>query len=204
MLRAICLASSDAWCFAPVGSSVISHCSQRFLSLFGIATSHQAESASILSVTDRRLAEGCRALGLPPGWIEQHFKSGSSTEDLSTASKTEGLGTIVVSRKTVLDSTGRPIGRLLLLRPETGSGIPGSVWHRAVAARKELAVLSARETEILNLISTGLTNKAVARAANISEKTVEKHRANIMRKLGARSAADLIRCVTEASILAES
>ena len=64
-------------------------------------------------------------------------------------------------------------------------------------------MLSTRESEILDLVFSGLTNKAAAGRANISEKTVEKHRANIMRKLRVRSSTDLIRRVTEASLISD-
>lgn len=52
--------------------------------------------------------------------------------------------------------------------------------------------LSSREREILQLIIEGHTNNAVAIALNISIKTVEKHRASIMRKLDVHSFPELI------------
>ena len=56
-----------------------------------------------------------------------------------------------------------------------------------------LATLTPREHEVLNIVANGETNKVIADELGISEKTVEFHRANIMKKLGARSLADLIR-----------
>ena len=52
-------------------------------------------------------------------------------------------------------------------------------------------VLTLREREILKLIAEGNSNKEMARYLHISVKTVEKHRANLMRKIGAKSAADV-------------
>ncbi len=52
--------------------------------------------------------------------------------------------------------------------------------------------LSRREEEILAQIGRGLRGKAIAQALGISEFTVRKHRANMMRKLGLRSAVALI------------
>jgi DNA-binding CsgD family transcriptional regulator len=43
----------------------------------------------------------------------------------------------------------------------------------------------------------GASSKEAARRLGISPRTVEFHRANIMRKLGARNTADLLRCVLE-------
>ena len=61
------------------------------------------------------------------------------------------------------------------------------------AARERFAQLSAREREVLGLIVTGLTNKEIGRALDLSPRTVETHRANLFAKLQAASLAQLIR-----------
>jgi len=53
--------------------------------------------------------------------------------------------------------------------------------------------LTSREREILQLVAEGQSNKAAAAALGISVKTIEAHRANIMRKLHLRSVSDLVR-----------
>ena len=53
--------------------------------------------------------------------------------------------------------------------------------------------LTPREREIVQLVAEGKSNKEVADALDISIKTVETHRANIMSKLDLRSIADLVR-----------
>lgn len=53
--------------------------------------------------------------------------------------------------------------------------------------------LTKRETEILKLIVAGNTNKKIAQKIYRTERTVEYHRHQLMRKLGARSAADLVK-----------
>jgi len=53
--------------------------------------------------------------------------------------------------------------------------------------------LTKREREVLNLISEGYSNKQGALRMNISPRTFESHRAEAMRKLGARNTADLVR-----------
>jgi DNA-binding CsgD family transcriptional regulator len=55
--------------------------------------------------------------------------------------------------------------------------------------------LTPREHEVLNLVSGGVTNKEGAQLLKISPRTFEAHRAQIMRKLGARNVADLLRKV---------
>ncbi|MAD80004.1 MAG: hypothetical protein CMJ50_04055 [Planctomycetaceae bacterium] len=67
-------------------------------------------------------------------------------------------------------------------------------------AGAQLAMLSPRETEALQHVVAGRANKVIARRMDISEKTVEKHRASLMKKLRVRSVAELVRL----AMLAES
>jgi two-component system, LuxR family, response regulator FixJ len=63
--------------------------------------------------------------------------------------------------------------------------------HDAVAAR--FGSLSERECEVLDQIVHGAANKTIAATLGLSTKTVEVHRANVMRKTGAGSLAELVR-----------
>jgi FixJ family two-component response regulator len=58
--------------------------------------------------------------------------------------------------------------------------------------------LTRREREVLEQFASGASNKEAGRHLGISPRTIEDHRANIMKKLGARNAADLIRIVMTA------
>jgi len=60
-------------------------------------------------------------------------------------------------------------------------------------ARERFAQLSEREREVLGFIVSGLTNKEIGRALDLSPRTVETHRANLFAKLQAESLAQLIR-----------
>jgi DNA-binding NarL/FixJ family response regulator len=53
--------------------------------------------------------------------------------------------------------------------------------------------LTPRETEVVKLIAEGATNRQIAADLTISEKTVERHRANILGKLGMRDRVELTR-----------
>jgi FixJ family two-component response regulator len=59
--------------------------------------------------------------------------------------------------------------------------------------REPFETLSAREQQVMRLVTAGKMNKQVAADLGISEVTVKIHRAAVMRKMGARSLADLIR-----------
>jgi FixJ family two-component response regulator len=65
-----------------------------------------------------------------------------------------------------------------------------------VASR--LAALTAREREVFELIAQGRLNKQIAAECGTVEKTIKFHRANLMRKLGVRTVADLVRLAERA------
>ena len=65
------------------------------------------------------------------------------------------------------------------------------------AARERWLQLSPREREVLALIVEGLSNKAIARALDLSPRTVEAHRAHVFEKLQAESLAQLVRGYAE-------
>jgi DNA-binding NarL/FixJ family response regulator len=61
--------------------------------------------------------------------------------------------------------------------------------------------LSTREREIVQLLAEGNSNKDIARALNISVKTAETHRSNVMRKMGFESLAELVRYAIRNNII---
>ena len=63
--------------------------------------------------------------------------------------------------------------------------------------------LTAREREVLRLTSDGLSGAAVAEQLYISPRTVETHRANIMRKLGVKNQKELIRYSVQRGLTAK-
>ena len=74
---------------------------------------------------------------------------------------------------------------------QAGDGVrtPGVMF----ASNSGQKPLTKREREVLNLISEGCSNKQGALRMRISPRTFESHRAEAMRKLGARNTADLVR-----------
>jgi FixJ family two-component response regulator len=65
--------------------------------------------------------------------------------------------------------------------------------RRLAAVRQAHDGLSAREREVMSLMVDGLMNKQIAGRLGVSEPTVKGHRLQIMRKMGVRSFADLVR-----------
>ena len=66
---------------------------------------------------------------------------------------------------------------------------------------KLASLLTPREREVLGLIARGLTNKQIAAKLNLSLKTVDTHRTNLMQKLDIHSTAELVRFALDAGLI---
>jgi FixJ family two-component response regulator len=66
--------------------------------------------------------------------------------------------------------------------------------------RGRIALLTAREFDVLRYVITGMLNKQIAYELGIAEKTVKVHRGRIMGKLGVDSVAELVRLAEKAGI----
>ncbi len=67
--------------------------------------------------------------------------------------------------------------------------------------RKRPEALTEREQEILQLIWSGLKNKEIAQRLKISVKTVEAHRANMMKKVRVSNAAQLLNAAIQEGMI---
>jgi hypothetical protein len=65
--------------------------------------------------------------------------------------------------------------------------------------RRRIGHLTPREREVLDLVTKGKANKVIAGDLDVSQRTVEIHRARVMEKMGASSLAHLVRMVIEAA-----
>jgi DNA-binding NarL/FixJ family response regulator len=68
-----------------------------------------------------------------------------------------------------------------------------SMQHEQDSDLEAHGPLTSREREVLRLVASGLTSAQIAEQLSISPRTAETHRANMMRKLGLRNQAELIR-----------
>jgi DNA-binding CsgD family transcriptional regulator len=90
-----------------------------------------------------------------------------------------------------IDDAEPKAGRAAQAQRPAGSELAGSHGQKR---------LTRREREVLRLISEGYSNKQGALRMQISPRTFESHRAEAMRKLGARNTADLVRAALLHSI----
>lgn len=91
----------------------------------------------------------------------------------------------------LIDAIERASERLVGSRAETDD---------VSAIRARHAGLSERERQVLESVVAGLPNKTIAYDLNISPRTVEVHRANVMAKMQAKSLAELVRMTLAAEL----
>ncbi len=123
-----------------------------------------------------KLQERLRACG---NGIPLIFLSAHGTIDMAVDVMQKGAVTFLakpVGTEKLLDA----LDRALAESPVFGN-VPG-----------DAAALSDREREVVRLVASGLTNRAIAERFGLSKRTIEFFRAGAMRKLGCRNAAALI------------
>ncbi|MEP3226479.1 MAG: LuxR C-terminal-related transcriptional regulator [Parasphingorhabdus sp.] len=159
--------------------------------------------------------------GYDPGFIigrNCRFLSGPATEPWLTEEIRRG----VRERKPVLveilnyKKDGTPFQNAVLVAPlfddegtlefflgsqvEIDSDGPSLAKARRIRATEIVKELSKRQREVLRYIAKGLLNKQIAHELNLSERTIKMHRAILMKRLEAPSAADMVRLAVEAGM----
>ena len=89
-----------------------------------------------------------------------------------------------------------------LIGAESTGAALGSLKLREARARSRVQRLTRREREVLAGVAVGLSNRLIGEQLEISPRTVEIHRANMLTKMGAQHTSEAIRIAIEASLVA--
>src|SRR5262245_1455212 len=89
----------------------------------------------------------------------------------------------------------------IYLSPSVSTRVARAFGNADAAAQSPLELLTSRQREILQLIAEGRTTKEIAFTLNISAKTVETHRAQIMERLDVRDVPGLVRFAIRAGLI---
>lgn len=89
-----------------------------------------------------------------------------------------------------------------LIGTESTGAALGSLKLREARARSRVQRLTRREREVLAGVAVGLSNRRIGEQLEISPRTVEIHRANMLTKMGAQHTSEAIRIAIEASLVA--
>ncbi|MFI7240769.1 response regulator [Streptomyces qinglanensis] len=132
--------------------------------------------------TDQHVVEALRA-----------GASGFLVKDTRPAELLEGIRTVAAGEALLSPGpTARLIARVLRA---PGPDAPGEPYPEA------LAVLSARERQVLSLVGRGLNNAEIARALALSPLTAKTHVSRIMGKLSVRSRAQMVIAAYESGLI---
>jgi DNA-binding NarL/FixJ family response regulator len=142
-----------------------------------------------IQVTER-LRRDCRKIKIlvltahdDSGYLRQLLGVGASGYVLKKAAAEELINAIRVVAA----------GGVYLDPALAGKVVCGYVGKRRLRGESQGHDLSEREAEVLRLVAWGYTNKEIAGYLNISVKTVETHKANLMEKLDLKSRVEVVR-----------
>jgi DNA-binding CsgD family transcriptional regulator len=154
------------------------------------------------AVIARQLNGPLTALLLYMGEIKQHSHQFSQAAGNrvylqqvveNALQQTERVCAMVKQIADVHESDIVPSGRNAGWETRSGHGRDGRAPGVMFSSSPGQKPLTRREREVLDLVSEGCSNKEGALRMHISPRTFESHRAEAMRKLGARNTADLVR-----------
>lgn len=112
---------------------------------------------------------------------------------------------VTALRRGVLDFIEKPFNDQILLDGVHHALTVDATRRRARAQHQELLrrfdTLTAREQDVLRWVVAGLPNREIAETLNLSRKTIEIHRARVMRKMEAETLSQLIQMTVAIGIL---
>jgi len=144
-------------------------------------------------------APGVRILVLTmhedPAYVRSALAAGASGYLVKSAADSALIAAIraVERGRFFVEVQNREAMEALVTPERVGSGAPGPI-----------AMLSAREREVLVLLAQGHTNQAIADRLELSVKTVESYRARLMQKLRLKNRAELTRLAIDLGLVRSS
>ena len=144
---------------------------------------------------------GCGNLGIQQRLREQ----GIDVPVIMIAGHADVAMAVTALRQGVLDFIEKPFNDQILLDGVHHALAVDAAQQRARAQRQDLLrrfdTLTAREQDVLRWVVEGLSNREIAEKLNLSRKTVEIHRARVMRKMEADTLSQLIQMTVAIGIL---
>ena len=136
----------------------------------------------------KKLAPGTKIIGVSmhnqPSFAKKMIRNGATVYVTKNSSKLEmydAIRSVMKGEKFICAEIQRNITNQLLVEEEDN----------------KLSKLTEREIEIIKLIKNGSTNKEIAETLFLSPRTVETHRARILKKLGLKNSLSLVKYINE-------
>ncbi len=145
----------------------------------------------------RKLCPVARIVLLTAHVSEEYIRAGLDAKADGYVLKDSGHSELIAAIRSVAT------GQQFLCKAVASQVLATYLHNGAGGAQDPLQSVTARERQVLTRIASGHSNKAVAREFNLSVKTIEKHRANLMRKLSLHNAADITRFALNHHLMAD-
>jgi len=189
---------SSVWCFWPLKDSWTMRCSRAFCEFWNLPkTSYKPDQEC--HVTRLEILQAMSRSGIEGEQVFREISNVGRGEQRRLSLYAMDGRRMDVS-VTPVPSSDCVIGHMVRFTVHTSEMILETVLREVDKARRQIEGLTPREREVLRYIADGNTNKAVSLATGISEKTVEKHRARILQKLGLPTTAHLLQMVARATL----
>lgn len=136
----------------------------------------------------RKLAPGTKIIGVSmhnqPSFAKKMIRNGATgyvTKSSNKSEMYEAIRAVMKGEKYICSEIQRNITNQLLMGEDDN----------------KISKLTEREIEIIKMIKNGSTNKEIAEALFLSPRTVETHRARILKKLGLKNSLSLVKYINE-------
>jgi FixJ family two-component response regulator len=182
---------------------------QRLLQAAGLQSAAFGSAQEFLQGHDRH-APGCVVLDLSmPGFnglqLQRELEhQGSALPIVFLSGRGDIAATVQAMKHGATNFLTKPVDDTKLLAAIQEALAAGARRHRSHAERDHIArcleTLTERERQVLELVVAGRLNKQIAAELGTVEKTIKFHRANLMRKMGVRSVAELAKLAERAGI----
>lgn len=148
-------------------------------------------------VTDLRMPE---LSGLD---VQQRLLAqGATLPIIFVSGQAEIRSAVAAMRGGALDFLEKPVQGQLLVEKVRRALARSLELHAArrqqVDSAERLRGLTVREREVAELVATGRSSREIAEVLDLSQRTVENHRARVMEKLGVRTSIELVQCLNRA------
>lgn len=131
--------------------------------------------------------------------VSAHF-----TPEIVKSTVERGVNGLVTKNSTIeslKDAIGQIIKGAVYYSPEAYKLLRQPITNKDYT--DSLKLLTPRETDVLQMVGEGYSSKEIARSFNLSVRTIDAHRSNIMRKLNLRGATDMTRLAVKLKLVSQ-
>ncbi|HVI56602.1 MAG TPA: LuxR C-terminal-related transcriptional regulator [Luteibacter sp.] len=161
----------------------------------------QRDSGRVVMVNGAFLSEfGISRGRAGPAWIDRHLEPDGDAGEVVFRDRHAPARRFRMTRQAIDAASGPFEAVFLMPLPDDETGKDGATVTSHATSLRPGVGLTRRESQVLDGIMQGKLNKVIAGELDISPKTVELHRANLMAKLRVHNVVELARAVLDGTV----